>query len=340
MGPRSAVEPVEGSYVESEEGLIFSVKGLHHPEGLVIAYLRYVPDPEGDRRRGPMRYRRVYDLDETQGFLGAQYPQYLNHVEERGLVLQSVPLDRIAKVYSPREGIQAFIDRPRTELEKTTVKFASAISSESGVPLGEIGVSGSLLLGLARAASDVDLIVYGVENGFKAYEAIRRLREGPGWVEPYDSRGAGRIAAERWGDTGIDPGLLAHAESRKVLHGLVDGREYFVRMVRRPEEYDYELTSKPVGRVKIRATVTSAREGIFTPCTYLTEDCEYIDPEEGPVVAHLNSYRGKFTEQASEGEVVEVHGSLEEVQSKEGILHRVMLGGRGDYLVPVSLLDR
>ncbi|UCD45583.1 MAG: hypothetical protein JSV27_03610 [Candidatus Bathyarchaeota archaeon] len=331
---------MEGSYVETEEGLIFSVKGLHHPEGMIIAYLRYVPDPEGDRRRGPSKYRRVYDLDETQGFLEAHYPQYLNHVEERGLLLQSVPLDRIVKVYTPRDGIQPVLESPRTELEKTSAKFASAISSESGVPPGEMGVSGSLLLGLARAASDVDLIVYGVNNGFKAHEAIRRLREGSGWVKPYDTVGAEKIAAERWGGTGIDLRVFVHAESCKVLHGLVDGREYFVRLVRRPEEYDIGLASRAIGRVKLRATVTRAEECIFTPCTYLLGDCEYIEPEEGPFVTQLNSYRGKFTEQASEGEVVEVYGSLEEVRSKDGILHRVMLGGRGDYLVPVSLLDR
>ena len=42
---------IEGDYVETQEGLLFTVKGIHHPEGQIIAYLRYVPDPMGTRER-------------------------------------------------------------------------------------------------------------------------------------------------------------------------------------------------------------------------------------------------------------------------------------------------
>ena len=54
---------IEGDYVETLEGLLFAVKGLHHPEGLVIAYLRYIPDFNGDREGDSRRYRRIYDLE-------------------------------------------------------------------------------------------------------------------------------------------------------------------------------------------------------------------------------------------------------------------------------------
>jgi len=52
------------------------------------------------------------------------------------------------------------------------------------------------------------------------------------------------------------------------------------------------------------------------------------------------SYRGKFTEQAREGEVIEARGTLEKVEYRDRITHRLMMGGRGDYLIPAGMLDR
>ena len=47
------------------------------------------------------------------------------------------------------------------------------------------------------------------------------------------------------------------------------------------------------------------------------------------------SFRGKFTEQAKEGDVVEARGTLEEVEYSDRAIYRVILGGRGDHLVPI-----
>jgi predicted nucleotidyltransferase len=41
----------EGDFVESKDGWVFDVKGLVHPLDGVIAFVRYVPDEQGDRAR-------------------------------------------------------------------------------------------------------------------------------------------------------------------------------------------------------------------------------------------------------------------------------------------------
>ena len=82
---------VEGFALHTADELIFTVKGLVHPPDRVIAYLRYLPDPQGDRERDGVRYRRVYHFDEQQGILQARYPEYLKYDPVFGVRLQSVP---------------------------------------------------------------------------------------------------------------------------------------------------------------------------------------------------------------------------------------------------------
>jgi predicted nucleotidyltransferase len=335
-----SIGPIEGYYIETIDGLLFSVKGLHHPNGLVIAYLRYIPDPNGDRERDSCRYRRVYDLEGTYDFLKEHYPQYLNHIERKDLTLQSVPVELISRVYSPAERLLELIEEPASDLEVATAKFVSTLSSESRVRLEEFGVSGSLLIGLDRPNSDVDVVVYGLDAGRDVYEALRRLRESPEWIRPYDSETVMGVVSNRWGDTGIDLEKYISREVGKVLHGLVDDREYFVRLVLKPWEYERERISRPLGRAVLRATIDESGCSIFTPCIYRVENCSYVDQGRKPGVIRLVSYRGKFTEQAEEGDLVEARGTLEEVYYKDRTIYRLMLGGRGDYLVPVGMLDR
>ncbi len=331
---------MEGAYVETLEGLIFSVKGLHHPEGLVVAYLRYVPDPGGERVRGPCRYRRVYDLDETDEFLHKHYPVYLNPIEGKGLTLQSVPTKRISRMYSPNERLREIVEIPTSKLEESIAKFASALSSESGVPLSSLGVSGSVLTGLAGPSSDIDIVVYGLEAGHKVYSALSKLREEGGWIRPYNCESVMGVVSNRWGDTGFDLAVFVQSEARKVLHGQVGDRDYFVRLVPSPLEIETEVVSRLLRRTVLRATVVDSERSIYTPCTYIVEDCSVQGEGQRPEVTQLVSYRGKFTEQAREGEVVVARGTLEEVEYMDRATLRLMLGGREDYLIPVGMLDR
>lgn len=331
---------IEGDYIETSEGLLFTVKGLFHPEGWVIAYLRYVPDANGDRSRGGKRYRRFYDMEETTELLQRLHPIYVGRVDSLGLTLQTVPWDRIAKVYKPRERLQALMAHPRTELEKSVTTFTYALSSESRVPLEQFGVSGSILIGLASPRSDIDLIVYGIELGRKVYEALRRLREKKGWIVPYDERTVEGIVKARWGDTGLDLDKLRSIEMGKILHGLVYGIDYFMRLVKRPEEMEAERASRPLGKVRLRAVVIGASDSIFTPCTYHVKDCVPLDAFFRYEVSELVSFRGKFTEQAGEGDAVEARGTLEEATYTDRTVYRVVMGARGDYLVPIEFLDR
>ena len=327
---------IEGDYIETEKRLLFTVKGLHHPDGRIIAYLRYIPDVEGARRRGQTRYRRVYDLDETTEYLERKHPDYLCRIESKGISLQSVPVERIRKVYYPELKLQQILSSPRSELEAEISRFVSAVSSESGIDSRYMGVSGSVLIDLATSSSDLDIIVYGKEQGLRAYKGISSLRNRDSYIRPYCAESVSEVVKSRWGDTGLDLRKLLPLEVRKKLHGLANERDYFVRLVPRPGEVEAESRSKPLGSVTLRALIIDAQEAIYTPCRYRIET-RSIEPALNVAVTELVSFRGKFTEQASEGTEVEARGTLEEAVYSERTVYRVVLGGRGDYMVPVGL---
>jgi len=328
-------ERLEGDYIETVDGLFFAVKGVHHPPGLTIAYLRYIPNPKGERVRDGRRYERLYDLELTEDILKQTYPQYLNHIEEKSLTLQSVPSSSISRRYDPREKLLEIIGKPEGALQKTIVKLAESLHSK-GVPCNTLGVSGSMLIDLAGPDSDVDIIVYGMENGRKAYEALRELRDEADWITAYDEENVASVVLSRWADAGLDLTKLGPIEVRKILHGTVEGRDYFFRLLKLPHEVEIEDVSRPLGVVRLKARITGSDEAIFAPCRYLIEDCEYLDSSGLPVASQLLSYRGKFTEQAVKGDLVEVRGTLEEVVVRGERSFRVILGRKGDYMIPID----
>lgn len=326
---------MEGHYIETVEGLFFAVKGVHHPKNITIAYLRYVPDLKGERTRDGIRYTRLYDLGDTEDILKQDHPHYLNHIEEKSLILQSVPNNRISRIFDPREKLREITDNPEGSLQRTIVKLAESLRKK-GVSREAIGVSGSVLIDLAGPDSDVDIIVYGMEEGRKAFESLIELRRETDWITAYDETTVGDVMKSRWADSGLDLNRIGSLEIKKVLHGRVDGRDYFFRLLRLPHEAEAEESSRPLGIIRLRATITDAAGAIYAPCSYLIEDGEYLDTCGYPIASELLSYRGKFTEQAKEGDIVEARGTLEETVINGERSFRVVLGRKGDYLIPVK----
>ena len=331
--PLWPVSLVEGDYLETVEGFFFAVKGLSHPKGLTIAYLRYIPDPQGERVREGLHYRRVYSLGETTDFLAENYPVYLNQVESKGLVLQTVPESRIRRVYSPRDHLREISEKTGPSLEEAAVKFTSQISRMSGIPVSRMGLTGSSLIGLTNANSDLDLIAYGEEECRRIYKALVDSRTS-GLINAYDPASVGSVLKNRWGDTGLDLQLFRDIEIDKVLHGFAYGREYFWRLLKSPVAAE---VSEPLGTFTVNVSVLEDCDSFFTPCRYKVES---MGATEGTDISELFSYRGKFTEQAKTGDTITARGTLEKVVAQGSIYHRLILGGPGDYMLPSSLLDR
>jgi len=321
----------EGDYIQTTDGLFFAVKGSRHPDGIVIGILRYLHDPDGDRVLEGVNYRRVYDIGSTTDYLRENHPEYVNYIPRIGIKLQSVPVSKIARYYKPRERLNTILSNPESEVVRVLADFVNALSTKSETSIGSFGVSGSLLIGLQTEGSDIDINVYGQAEARRVYDSLVELRETLDWVRPLDGELFDAVLKSRWGDIGLSLGLFSSIESSKVLHGTVQGREYFVRLLIPDDNY----VSEPIKRVTIRAKVTDASRSIFNPCIYGVTQVS----GSGGQVTELKSYRGKFTEQAHEGDIVEARGTLEKVQGRDCVYYRLMLGASGDYLLPLDSKD-
>ena len=143
----------------------------------------------------------------------------------------------------------------------------------------------------------------------------------------------------RWADSGLDLKKVGRLEIQKILHGRVDDRDYFFRLLKLPQELEREEDSRPLGVVRLIARITDAEDAIYAPCSYSITECEYLNSHNLPIASHLHSYRGKFTEQAEKGDLVEAKGTLEEVVSRGERSFRVILGRKGDYMIPLTDRD-
>ncbi len=322
----------EGDYIQTTDGLFFAVKGSRHPEGLIVGILRYLPDPDGNRVLDGVKYKRVYDIGFTTDYLRENHPEYVNYIPRLGIELQSVPASKITRYYEPRKRLNIILSNPETEVERVLADFVHALSGKSIVSAANFGVTGSLLIGLQTEGSDIDINVYGQDESRRVYNSLIELRETLDWVKPLEGDLFDSVLKSRWGDTGLSLDLFSEIESSKVLHGTVQGREYFVRLLISDDDY----VSEPVNRASIRARVVDASKSIFNPCTY---EVTQVSGDSEHIVTELKSYRGKFAEQVHEGELVEARGTLEKVQGKDGVYYRLMLGGSGDYLLPLGTHD-
>ncbi len=329
---------IESHYLETREGLFFAVKGLVHPPDRFLGCLRYIPDPEGDRQKAGRRYRRLYHFAEQEQFLQAECPHYLAFDPTCRVTLQSVPRACVQRVYDPRQCLQDLLRSERDPVQEDARAFASALRQEASIPWNGLGVSGSLLIGVQAPRSDLDVSVYGTQNGWAVHRALKQLlADEAGPIRKYDRQGVETLYAERVADTRMAFDDFVKAEKDKVMQGQFRDRPYFIRFLREPAETDEsygDFDYTPLGRAGIRATVADANESIFTPCRYRLAAVRDVAGAAVKDVAEIVSYRGRFCEQARAGDKIQARGTLERVQAKDGrVWHRLLLGNHPDDIM-------
>lgn len=336
---REAGGVVEGFALETGEGLIFTVKGLIHPPDGTVAYLRYLPDERGERRRDGVPYRKVYAFDDMVAALKAHGGAgFLVDDPVLGARLQIVPDGHVIRVYDPRRRLVELRRAPADALEDAAARLADAVGAAAGVPAGDLGISGSLLFGLQAPDSDLDAVVYGDASCRIVHETLRSLLADPrSGLRPHDAAGLAAVAAAHRPDTPISPSDFVRLQGRKVNEFTFDGRGVFFRFVKRPgeggERYG-ERRYQPLGQAVIRARVHDAREALFTPCSYGVGDVTVVEGAPADRLGSVVSYRGRFADQAREGEWITARGTVERVVPAAGAPStRLVVGAPGDFLI-------
>jgi predicted nucleotidyltransferase len=330
----------EGDLLETTDNIFFDVKGLVHPTNRIVAFLRYVSDPNGDRERDGMRYRKVYALSERYALLEQAFPQYLVYDQVFNESLCEVPVEAVKHHYQPTRRLQDLRHEDELdEVERTAVRLLELLKENAEVPWNKLGISGSILVRLHTPTSDVDPIVYGSETCRKVYSTLRQMLEDrKSLLKPYSLEELKELFDFRSKDTTMRFEDFVRTDSRKALQGKFVGRDYFVRFVKdwnEVEERYGTILYKPVGYAKIRAKIVDDLEAIFTPCCYKIENVEILEGPHVEPIEEIVSFRGRFCEQAKSSEVVIAQGKVERLQREGDREHfRLLLGNKvSDHMI-------
>ena len=331
----------EGDFIETKESLIFDVKGLIHPPRRVIAFIRYFPSENGDRKRLEKHYGKVYSLYRRYAWLKENLPDYLVYDPIFDEVLCEVPIENIKKHYTPVETVKRLLKAESLDfLEFKALELTSLLRSSANISWNAIGVSGSIMVGLHMPSSDIDLLVYGSENCRKVYSAIESLlKDSSCPLKPYSLDELRQLFDFRSKDTLMNFEDFVRVESRKFLQGKFMQTDYYIRFVKdwnEIEENYGDVRYKNFGYGKIEATVIDDSESIFTPCTYKIENVKVLEGPNAEPIMEVASFRGRFCEQARKGEKIVAQGKIEQVIKKDGtVYYRLLVGNKPtDYLIP------
>ena len=341
-------------FVVSTDGLFFASTDYIHPEGWAIAFLRYVPDEEGDREKDGIRYSKV-GSDEAYAYLRENHPEYLFKSDVFNAELVGVPYEKIDRIIKPEERLAELreqyipiIKEKRQnnedltfmeELMEKLIDLSDFFHYVAGVDYGNLGISGSILPGLQKpGTSDLDFVVYGLENHRNAIQAYKSNKDKEVYIDELGkSITLSKINDDFWDfvfnkrikDDSLSKAEFAWYEERKSNRGLIRDTLFDILATRNYDEIEGswgDTIYEPVDFATINCKIVSALGSFDNPATYTIEDLDVI---EGPDVeiSELASRTHTYAGEVVDGEEVVARGLVEKVMKNgEFEKYRLLVG--------------
>ena len=328
---------IEGDYLETKKNhLFFDIKGYHHPQDRKICFLRFYPDPNGERIKEGKRYKKIYSLDERYQKVREEYPQFLFFSNQLDLELQGVKIGDVKKIYTPRDYYNNLtMKKQLVGVEIALVQLCELFIKKGKIDENSIGISGSPMVGLNKEKSDLDILIYGTRESLEFQDNLKKIFNVSKSLRKYNMQEYKTHYDWRFGGPSFSFEYFLKSEKRKLHQGKFNGIDFFIRYIKNPEDwkgnfYDYKF--KNLGRIEIKAKIEDSTDSIFTPCSYKIKGIEITDKNcivnnvNLGDITEINSFRGRFCEHAKDGEKVLVKGKLEEVVFKGNQKHlRILL---------------
>lgn len=273
----------------------------------VKCLLRYIRDPDGSRGLGGESYRKL-GFDESFGVL--ENTDFVD--EEQGV--QLAKKEEIDEIYRPEDGFS------EDELSHEVFELFS-----EEIPEPKIGVTGSRLLGLNKAYSDIDLVFYGYENFKKARKLLLRLIE-KNKLEELNERDHKKIYKQKNPPFSFKT-YLNHAK-RKFNRAKYKKRKLDLLFVRSRDELPQEDFDGNIGDnlVDVTSTVTSDRYVFDLPIIYGVNHRRY---------SKIISFSHVFAGQAFESEEILARGR--EMEGRDVLVAGAVRKPREEFVVSRKL---
>ena len=298
-------------FIETAEGLIFAVVDQGLEDGKALCFLRYVLEPSG--------WKKVA-TDPANTLLQQHYPDYLHYSPILDAHLHAVAIGRIVKHHQPKLRLQQIMQAARHDAIERDLFRLCELFGQQGLDLAQIGVTGSILVGVQNLDSDIDLVCYGREV-FQQCRAITRKLIEQGHLQDLNDQDWRQSYERRSCELSFDD-YVWH-ERRKCNKAVISGRKFdlnFIDCCASPEAVVY----RKCGSIVLQCRVIDDTLGFDYPAEFK------IDHED---IGSIVSFTATYTGQAVSGEWVEVSGVLE--QTEQGV-KRIVVGSsreaHGEYV--------
>lgn len=318
-------------FIYTTDDLLFASTNYVHPDNRYISFLRYIPDSEGDRERNGKKYRKV-SSDEAYTFLRENYPDYLYFCDVTNVEMMGVPHEKVKEIIKPdkrlaqlRADFKAGKELKNPEIMAKLMDVSDFFHYVAGVPYENLGISGSILPGLHKEdVSDIDFVIFGLENHRKAMKAFRDNKNKPVYIEEIDKEIQlngiedefwQRVYDKRMKDSSLTFDEFRWYENRKGNRGTINGTLFDILCTRDYDEISGtwgDTVYEPQGISQIECKITSALGAFDNPSLYTIEDLKIIDGIDVPikeVVSFTHTYAGEVVD----GEEVVAKGKVEKV---------------------------
>ncbi|PVV09152.1 MAG: hypothetical protein B6D77_10350 [gamma proteobacterium symbiont of Ctena orbiculata] len=276
-------------FIETAEGLVFAVVTADLDQQRVLASLRY------RQIQGGYQKLSTRDADEL---LKHHHPHYIHYSKARDVTLHGVHPDLVKVHHRPRKRLRELLQRtPGDEIEEKLHRLMGLFAAH-GLDTGEIGVTGSLLIGAQKKGSDIDLVFYQPDEFFKAREMVKSLLRKQ-QLQPLDDA-LWRDAYERRGCSLTFEEYLWH-EKRKYNKAAIVQTKFDITLLS-PEPWQDLLRYRKQGRCSLLAAIDDDSHSFDYPARYRLDH---------PSVQEAVSYTATYVGQAERGERVEIRGQLE-----------------------------
>ena len=331
----------EAALVDSTDDMQFKVYSSTHPKGFIIAKPKYIPGNlikfTGLKKRFLFsrcmtRFNLFNDKEIVKKNLQAikeKFPEYIYECNKHKNWFLGVPEEKVKKFHDTKNGLQELLKVPVEDLDsylKATRKMVD-ILAEAGISSKDLGISHSTLLGnYTPGKSDIDILIFGMKNGWKAIEHLKKCKNPSlkwkseeDWAKYYRDRVISKVYAEKE--------YVANMV-RKKDDGLIDGNVFSLFCIENENEswYDWNAEHEPLGTVKIKAMVKNAHYSIVRPGYYELEDSKVLEGYRDVPIKRIVTWARPFNLQAKENEEVEACGLLEKVRSRKEEFYQVVIG--------------
>lgn len=307
-------------FIRTKDNLFFAVNTYHHPESHYVAFLRYVPDENGERISNDIRYKKV-SSSEAYNYLKKHHPDYLFDWNIEGKKTMGVLKEDVKEILNPITRLNEILNSDDDdELFNKIRLLANTFHEHADISYADMGISGSTLLNLQNnTTSDIDFIVFGKENHKRAINLYSKLKEDDSSpLDKINDSYWNHVYEKRIKDNSMTLEEFIWYESRKNNRGLILGTLFDISFTLKEDEVEdeEEIYFKPIEKIKIKCKIIDDDNSYAYPAIYLVSDVKFL---EGTCVniEKIVSFTHTYTGIVKNNERVIASGVCEEVTKKD-----------------------